>query len=675
MSTHPDHHPNPAIFALLCAAFIVTWTCGCTWDRDTVRRVAQVTSIGSSRARVKRRSDIDLKDTRHLWAAWTGYGEEPPGDRTKTFLRTYALDDAYKDDPQALLAELRLSTHRQPDLESLHVLAELSLLQGRHGRLQKNEKYAGQMYATAVTASYQYLFDPEFENQRNIYDPLFRQVCDIYNQALEGMLRIMREQDALRPDGGFVATSLDGRPLVVSIAANGRWANDVFDRFEFVSDYSTEGVRNVHVTYGLGVPLIALRASSENQKSDEKFYPQGLSIPLTAFVKTSLKQDLTEPEDRFEIQLLDPLEQTDVNIGGRVAPLESDITTPLAYYLDDPLLDTRWFATAALLSGDFAQKFGGLYMVEPFDPEKIPVVMVHGFWSSPMTWTEMFNDLRADKSLRENYQFWFYLYPSGQPFWYSARQMRIDLAEARQVLDPERKSDSLSEMVLVGHSMGGLISRMQTVNSGSHFWNVVSDRPIHEMNTDDESRERIRETLFFDANPDIARVVTLGTPHRGSTVSNSMTRWISEKLFTMPSYLTQEFEQLLTDDGKFFKSEMLDIKTSTESLSPNSPIFKALEIASHSTKVRFHNVIGNHQPSALESLLINSDEASDGVVSLSSARNPLAVSEVHVDEEHSQIHQHPHTILEVRRILTEHLWTVRGDSVVRPATFRIGDRE
>ena len=355
--------------------------------------------------------------------------------------------------------------------------------------------------------------------------------------------------------------------------------------------------------------------------------------------------------------------------------MESDITTPLAYYLDDPLLDTRWFATAALLSGDFAQQFGGLYMVEPFDPEKIPVVMVHGFWSSPMTWTEMFNDLRADKSIRENYQFWFYLYPSGQPFWYSARQMRIDLAEARQVLDPQRKSDSLSEMVLVGHSMGGLISRMQTVNSGSHFWNVVSDRPINEMKTDDESRERIRETLFFDANPDIARVVTLGTPHRGSTVSNSMTRWISEKLFTMPSYLTQEFEQLLTDDGKFFKSEMLDIRTSTESLSPNSPIFKALEVASHSTKVRFHNVIGNHQPSALESLLINSDEPSDGVVSLSSARNPLAVSEVHVDEEHSQIHQHPHTILEVRRILTEHLWTVRGDSVVRPATFRIGDRE
>lgn len=653
---------------------MVAFINGCTWDRDTVRRVAQVASVGSSRARVKRRSDLHLENPRDLWAAWTGYGEKPPGDRTQTFLRTYALDEAYEKHPRELLAELRLSTHRQADLESLHVLAELSLLQGRQGRLKKNQKYAGQMFATAVTASYQYLFDPEFQEQRNIYDPLFREVCDIYNEALEGMLRIMREQDALKPDGGFVATSLDGRPLVVSVSANGRWADDAFERFEFVADYSTEGVRNVHVTYGLGVPLIALRESQKAPNSDEKYYPRGLSIPLTAFVKTALKQDLTEPEDRFEIQLLDPLERTDVTIGGQKAPLESDITTPLAYYLDDPLLDTRWFATAALLSGDFAQRFGGLYMVEPFDPTKIPVVMVHGFWSSPMTWTEMFNDLRADKSIRENYQFWFYLYPSGQPFWYSARQMRIDLAEARRVLDPQRASESLNEMVLVGHSMGGLISRLQTIESESHFWDVVSDRDISEMDTDDEARERIRETLFFDANPDIARVVTLGTPHRGSTVSNSMTRWLSEKLFTLPSYLTQEFEHFLVDDGEFFKSEMLDIKTSTESLSPNSPIFKALEVASHSSKVQFHNVIGNHKPSALERLLLGFDEPSDGVVSLSSAKNPLAISEIHVDEEHSQIHQHPHTILEVRRILTDHMWSVRRDPNVQPVIIGIGDR-
>ena len=66
----------------------------------------------------------------------------------------------------------------------------------------------------------------------------------------------------------------------------------------------------------------------------------------------------------------------------------------------------------------------------------MPVVMVHGLWSSPITWMEMYNDLRSDPQVRENYQFWFYLYPTGQPFWTSATQMREDLAMMRREVDP-----------------------------------------------------------------------------------------------------------------------------------------------------------------------------------------------------------------------------------------------
>ena len=73
----------------------------------------------------------------------------------------------------------------------------------------------------------------------------------------------------------------------------------------------------------------------------------------------------------------------------------------------------------------------GLYMVQPYEPGKIPVLMVHGLWSSPMTWMEMFNDLRSQPEIRDHYQFWFYLYPTGQPFWLSAAQLRRDLAKVR----------------------------------------------------------------------------------------------------------------------------------------------------------------------------------------------------------------------------------------------------
>ena len=114
-------------------------------------------------------------------------------------------------------------------------------------------------------------------------------------------------------------------------------------------------------------------------------------------------------------------------------------------------------------------------MVEPFDPNRIPVVMVHGLWSSPTTWMEMFNDLRAFPEIRSRFQFWFFLYPTGQPFWVSAAQLRDTLAEvARDVSIRTVRNPNLDQLVLVGHSMGGLVSMLQTLESGDDFWRLLS---------------------------------------------------------------------------------------------------------------------------------------------------------------------------------------------------------
>ena len=122
-------------------------------------------------------------------------------------------------------------------------------------------------------------------------------------------------------------------------------------------------------------------------------------------------------------------------------------------------------------------------MLEPYDPNRIPVLMVHGLWSSPTTWMDMFNDLRSFPEIRERYQFWFYLYPSGQPFWISATQLRNDLVTMRDAFDRPRRDKSLDNMVLVGHSMGGLVSRMQTIDSGDEFWRIVSEQPAKTCRT------------------------------------------------------------------------------------------------------------------------------------------------------------------------------------------------
>ena len=115
------------------------------------------------------------------------------------------------------------------------------------------------------------------------------------------------------------------------------------------------------------------------------------------------------------LELHDPLDAKDIVVGDRRVPLESDLSTPLAYFLDRPKLNQ--LADYGLIRPDRAAALTGLYMLQPYEPNKIPVVLVHGLWSSPLTWTEMYNDLRSQPEISRHYQIWFYLYPTGQPFW------------------------------------------------------------------------------------------------------------------------------------------------------------------------------------------------------------------------------------------------------------------
>jgi hypothetical protein len=247
----------------------------------------------------------------------------------------------------------------------------------------------------------------------------------LYNSALESCLRIARQEGTFRPGSTLRVETCD-KILEVSISARGfRWEAEDFDNFEFVSDYDVEGLRNRYRTYGLGVPLIAVRKNGNAPPDVERYYARGLSFPVTAFLRLHSPNTSEQPAAgtsnrhlKAELELFDPLELTDVEVAGRTVPLESDLSTPLAYFLNDP--NIQKLDTFGLLMPDKVQKIAGLYMVQPYQPGKIPVLMVHGLWSSPMTWMEALNDLRSDPALRDKYQFWFYLYPTGEPFWKSA---------------------------------------------------------------------------------------------------------------------------------------------------------------------------------------------------------------------------------------------------------------
>lgn len=645
---------------------------GCAmWSTENLaRKAATISTIGQNRVSAK-----PVRQIAKLGPVGKLITSKPePSKRTQQLLRRYLLDKTYERDPVAVLKVLKDQCRGKPGLTEVHALAELAQIEGDWIERTGNHKQAVPMYATALLHSYQFLFDDTLDLYRNAYDPQFRNISDIYNHSLERLVKGLIQQEEMVIGNEVEIEAID-ETLRLTINVHGRWRDQAFERFEVVNDFEVEGLQNEYKTYGLGVPMIAVRQQQERRTPNEKYYPPGLSLPLTAFLQVkpqtvSLVGGSRAKTTHVELKLIDPLQQTLVTVNGRRAPLESDISTPMAYYLNDPILNSNMFATLAMLDADFAKNFQGLYMLEPYDPDKIPVVMIHGFWSSPITWLQMFNDLRASKDVREHYQFWFYMYPTGQPFWVSAAQAREDLATAKRELDPSGDSDALDQMVLVGHSMGGLVARMQTVDSGNDFWNLVTDQPMSEVQGDEETLSKLERIFRFKPNPSVKRVITIATPHEGSSFANNATRWLSHKAFSLPQLTRNEYEKLIKQNPKVFAdTKFRNIRTSVDSLTPGGPFIEALRAKQPPESTKFHTIYGRI---ANNSLLSSSRaDKGDGVVSVESATAINSESRLEVNAEHVDVHQNPKTILEVRRILLDHLVEIgrigANDRFVLPA--------
>ncbi|MGA2064748.1 MAG: alpha/beta fold hydrolase [Thermoguttaceae bacterium] len=599
-----------------------------------------------------------LRDDLQL-ASWSG---PQPSRRTVQLLRVYNLTDGLAGDPRPLLDRLQQLTDREPSADKVYALSELAYLGAKRTEAHDSRE-AMDLYGASVLHAYAYLFDDRFAATRNCYDMQFRGACDLYNSALESALRIISKNHELLPGMSKTIHTAAGTWDLACVLRGGNWQPQDFERFEFVSDYEMKGLRNLYLTHGLGVPLIAVRRSYPGEPAAARYYPGSLSFPVTALLRP-LPQAASPGRNQGLLELYDPLVTTETQVGHLTVPLESDLTTPLAYFLSKIPINT--LATAGFLAPeklltvrpDRKAPITGLYMAQPYEPGKIPVLMVHGIWSSPMTWMEMFNDLRSSPDIRRHYQFWFYLYPTAQPFWLSAAQLRRDLDEVRQVLDPGHVEPALDQMVLVGHSMGGLVAKLQTIDSGGDYWRLASQVPLEQVRASAEAKQKLSEVFFFRPNPSIRRVVMIATPHHGSQYFSQTTQYVLDKLIRMPATLANSRQELFRDNqGLAFAGSLLRVETSLDALSPASPIFPLMLAARRPPWVRYHNIVGQKVEQWWKGPL---QTAGDGVVTVASARLEGAESELVVPAEHMTIHAQPAVVLEVRRILNEHLAELRG---------------
>lgn len=346
-----------------------------------------------------------------------------------------------------------------------------------------------------------------------------------------------------------------------------------------------------------------------------------------------------------KLELYPADEASSVRLGDRDVPLELEPTATMAYQLEGaPVWD---FEIAGFRFADPRAIFGdGLIMVHPYRPGRIPIVLVHGTASSPARWAEMINELAHDPVLRGRFQFWLFMYNTGQPILYSAYIMRHALHDIVTELDPTGKDPALRRMVIIGHSQGGLLAKLMAISSDTRFWDAVSSMPFDQMEMPPETRQLLREGMFFEPAPTVERVVFIATPHRGSYQATGYVLNLIRRIVHLPGMLVAQFQALLQAPA-FAQLHMSQLPTSVENMSPNHHFIRTLAAISIDSRITAHSIIAVLGEGPLSS-------RTDGVVSYDSAHIEGVASELVVRSAHST-QSHPETIEEVRRILRQHI--------------------
>lgn len=277
--------------------------------------------------------------------------------------------------------------------------------------------------------------------------------------------------------------------------------------------------------------------------------------------------------------------------------------------------------------------------------------MLHGLASSPEAWINVANEVMGDEALRKRYQVWQVYYPTNAPIAYNHASIRAALAETFQHFDPKGTAAASRDMVLVGHSMGGVLSRLLVSSSGSVLLDAVKElRQI-----DDAQVKKLRAQtdglLTFEAYPGISRAIFIAAPHKGTPfASNRLSRLLSG-LITMPVKVVDQVMRLnhqIIGGGQASSSLLpASLPNGVDSLKDSDPFIRAAAELPISPSVRYHSIVANHTP---KTTLEDSD---DGLVPYRSAHLPGAESELVIPYSHS-VQETPEAILEIRRILREH---------------------
>lgn len=535
-----------------------------------------------------------------------------------------------------------------PSPKYIYVESEISL-----ACAIKREKQAPDLalaeYLHAAKLSLDGIFSPECQSSTNL-------LCDnfkvFYLRAIGGALKWLKQHNWKGFETQDIVSSL-GQRYQLMVSHDSQFdAPENYDSLEASALIGLEGLPNRHARYGLGIAITACRARKEDAPEDLFLPKVGVCLPITAVISFP-PETCNGYSCLAQVQFHNALITDSVNINNHITPLAAAFTPPLARMVEKSGVSEYVGLFSAFSDSDKLLKRTGFFTLEPYDLGKIPLVTVHGLFSSPLTWLSLHNDLMGDPVIRKNYQIWHYLYPTNLPIIANAKTFREKLDDLEAHLSATSQTGvGLRNMVIISHSMGGLLARTAVVHDSSYLKEFFFGSPETMSKLSPEIRQELSQYLDFQRKPYVDRVIFVAVPHRGSFIADNWIGWIGRSLISLPKTILQTTSTIVSSVKDYVRPSLRDSleaqdATSVKGLSPENPFLQALSQLAIDKNVPFHSIIGDQGKGGG----VNS---SDGVVPYSSSHLEGAESELIVPADHSA-HMNPLAVQEIKRILYLHL--------------------
>jgi pimeloyl-ACP methyl ester carboxylesterase len=460
-----------------------------------------------------------------------------------------------------------------------------------------------------------------------------------YNFAVARLFEVIHESDFQPWKTPVICPGAEGN-WTFSMTHDGKPEhNPAFFRILPADRFTFRGklVGDRSVKAGIGAPMVIASKGFDPTKFDPFIQGKKVYYGVTEVLQFNGR--------RCTAAFYDPLATETVAFGGRRFPVAADFTAPIGLALAE--LKPRKTEIASMFNPSEFASSTRLARFQPYDPKKIPILCIHGLGDSQATWAPMIEALRSDATLRQNYQIWFYSYPTGYPYPLMASLLRKKMNEINAYY-PGHKP-----LVVIGHSMGGNISRTLITDSGLKIWNAFFDTPPDKTPLSEQNKRMLEGALIFRHRPDISRVIFMSASLGGSKVATSFIGRLGKRLIGGPSDIQEVGNDLVRlakprEDGKVLGAT----PNSIDVLDPNNRFITTINTIRPARGIPYHSIMGDRGKGG------NLDQtppvSTDGIVPYWSAHIDGAQSEVIVPSGHWTNH-HPAAIAEVKRILLQHL--------------------